>query len=308
MTTTSFAGPVNAFGQAATPPGSQLGIAQDTNPHRSSSMFDQGAGLMDPRYPFAYQPGGVLTSTGWSSSTHIPVMDLVPAALATGAVAAAANVVGGTPMTLVSSTGAGVTVGASVVNALTGKLVTGLLAIGGAMGVVSPAPISGNQIWDPTKALARAVSITAAAAASGTVVFTIAGYDIYGFPMTEQITAAANTTTNGKKAWKYIASVTPATTDAHNYSVDTTDIIGFPMFVGIQAYASIWWPEPALITSSTGFTAGLTGSASTATSADVRGTYALQSASDGTKRMTMFITPSVANLSSATGLTGLAQF
>ena len=47
------------------------------------------------------------------------------------------------------------------------------------------------------------------------------------------------------------------------------------------------------------------------TTGDVRGTYALQSASDGTKRLVLYVSPSVANLSNATnlptGLFGVAQ-
>lgn len=387
MTISANAGPLVIFGQAAVPPGSGLGVAQDYNSHAGPSLFFSGNGILDPRYPFSYQPGNPNTKAyGWLGVTGVPILDTVPATKAVGAIAAAANVVAATPMTLVSTSGAGILVGQSVTNAATGANVTGLLAIGTAGGAV-PFPTtgwtftvtsanatvgatytnngvtftvlstiasgttlttsvsaggsptnaasntltkvtgtgdstitfsasvptgSGNNIWDPTKMLARVVAITAAAAASGTVVFTIKGYDVYGYPMSEAITAAANTQTLGKKAWKYIASVTPATTDAQNYSIDTTDTIGFSLRADFFSYLAMFYGSPATpannaITAATGFVTADTTTPATTTTGDVRGTYALQSASDGTKRLTIFITPSVANIGSIVGLTGVAQ-
>lgn len=313
MSISAAAGPLNVFGQAAVPPGSGIGVAQDYNPHRGPSLFDQSLGIMDPRYPFSYQPGGSsVTAFGWLGTSRIPVLDVVPATKAVAAIAAAANVVAATPMTLVSVNGAGIVVGQSVVNATTGATVTGLLAMGVAMSAVSFGQSKGNNIWDPTKALARAVAITAAAAASGTVVFTVKGFDVYGYPMSEAITAAANTQTSGKKAFKYIQSVTPATTDAQNYSVDTTDIFGLMLRADSFSYCDIFFGNPATpanaaVTAATGFVKADATSPATTTTGDVRGTYATQSASDGTKVLQMYVTPSVANIGTATGLVGVTQ-
>ena len=63
------------------------------------------------------------------------------------------------------------------------------------------------SLYNPFCMLGRNVRITTAA--GDTAVYTVAGYDIYGYPQTEAITAAGATTVSGKKAFKYIASVTP---------------------------------------------------------------------------------------------------
>src|SRR5262249_3361338 len=113
------------------------------------------------------------------------------------------------------------------------------------------------------------------------------------------------TTTNGKKAFKFIVSVTPLFTDAHNYSVDTTDIFGLPVRADYFHQTQIWWNE-TVITANTGFVAAVT-SAASATTGDVRGTYAVQDASDGTKRLAICVGPGQANLMTAAGLYGVAQ-
>lgn len=299
MSVTAIDGPFIVYGQAAAAGG--LGNAQDYNPHRGPSLFDQGAGILDPRFPFSYEPGGKNTRPyGWWGTTLIPVIDQVPSTLTTTAIAGAQVPVAGTALTLVSATGAGVTVGASVVNAVTGRTVTGLLAIDGAGGAVAFGQSGGVNIWDPTKCLARNVRIASVGNDSGAT-FTVAGYDIYGYPMTETITGSNATTASGAKAFKYVASITPAgTLSGSNVSAGQGDVIGFPLRVDRMSSIDIYWPEPTLITSSTGFTAAVT-SAASATTGDVRGTYALQTASNNSRRMVMFITPSVANIGTYTG-------
>lgn len=165
------------------------------------------------------------------------------------------------------------------------------------------------QMWNPQSLLSRCVAITAAAGASGAVVFTVKGYDVYGFPMIEAITAAANTQTLGKKAFKYIKSVTPSATDAQNYSVDTVDVFGFPIrsdFFGdvlINYSASL---SPAVITANTGYVASVQ-TVPTATTGDVRGTFVAASSTNA-NRLMFRQTPMAYNTMTDTGLYGATQF
>jgi hypothetical protein len=126
-------------------------------------------------------------------------------------------------------------------------------------------------------------------------------------PMSEVIAAPASATTvNGKKAFKYIASVTPAFTDAHNYSIDTTDIIGLPLRSDFFGDTAINYNATG-ITASTGYVAAVTTSPATTTTGDVRGTYALQSAADGSKRLMIRQFVLAANMGSISGLFGVTQ-
>ena len=81
-------------------------------------------------------------------------------------------------------------------------------------------------LLDGRQALTRAVQITGVTGGAGGT-FTLAGWDFYRQPQTETITVAAGASTGyGKKAFKDLASVTPNFTDAHNYSVGTSDVFG----------------------------------------------------------------------------------
>lgn len=309
MSITAFAGPVVVFGGGV--PG---GLAADYNADRGPSIFDQGQALMDPRGPFAYVPGQRAGSPvyGFLGTTAIPTLSVVPATLAANNIAASQVPVAATPLTLVAATGAGVTVGQSIQRSDNNVAATGLLALDGpssgkAFGQ-GPTGTGGSvYIWDPTTLIARAVRIVSVGNDS-TATFVVRGYDIYWYPMVETITGANAGTATGKKAFKYIASITPAgTLSGSAVTVGTTDIIGLPLradyFGEFEANVNATW-----ITASTGYTAADATSPATATTGDVRGTYTLQTASDGTKRTMVFSSPSVNNISSAAGLFGVPQF
>jgi hypothetical protein len=179
--------------------------------------------------------------------------------------------------------------------------------------------LTGTQIWpyiyaggvacyDPTQGLARCVSITGAASNAGST-FTVKGYDIYNQPMTEAITVGAGVTTavNGKKAWKSIVSVTPNSTDAHNYSVDTTDIFGLAVRSDFWEYMNVYY-NGAFVSVSTGWTVVDTTTPATTTTGDVRGTYAVQSASNGTKRLAAFTSLPIYNAIGANNLNTVTLF
>lgn len=393
MTVTAFTGPIIVWGQS--PAGAAI---TEYNPNAGPSFGFGGFGLLDTRLAWTYQPGqgAGRTVVGWAGNSNIMTLNSVPYTKAVAAVAAAANVVAATPMTLVSAASAttGVSIVTSITNALTGvpdtngvagfvgldtySSVTGtvagniltvtantsptlsvgatILTVGGAVTGATPVgltildfvigtggvgtyvlngtagtvatgtitlqttgPISNTipslgsalapYLWNPQALLSRCVAITAAAAASGTNVFTIKGYDIYGYPMIETITAAANTQTLGKKAFKYIKSVTPSATDAQNYSVDTVDVFGFPLrsdFFGdvlINYSASL---NPAVITANTGYVASVQ-TVPTATTGDVRGTFVAVSGTN-TNRLMIRQTPQPYSVAQDAGLYGAAQF
>lgn len=121
MAVTAFDGPVGTFGQAP---------FADNNPQAGPSFFYQGSTLLDPRAPFTYQPGqrADQPNLGWYTSTSVPIIDSAPSTLSATNIASATPATG-VALALVSSSGAGITVGQSVVNANTGQLVTGLLGI-----------------------------------------------------------------------------------------------------------------------------------------------------------------------------------
>lgn len=320
MAIMAIKGPLNVFGQSATPPNMTQGMALDYNGERSSSMFDQGVGIADPRYFDSYMPGNVVVtgantlsqqgtkgSYGWFGNDEIVIVDAVPSTLTTTAIAAAQVPVAGTAMTLVSSTAAGITVGVVITRADTGVADT-VLAIDGAMGAVGYGFNGGNYLWDPTKALARAVAIQSAGNDSGAT-FTVRGYDVYGFPMTETITGGNIATANGKKAFKYIKSITPAgTLSGANANAGQSDIYGFMLRSDLFQYLQIYMPDTTLISATTGYVAAVTTNPATAVTGDVRGTYAVQTASNNARRLIIIARLVPAAIGTQAGLTGVDQF
>jgi hypothetical protein len=176
-----------------------------------------------------------------------------------------------------------------------GFTVPACLAIDGLPAYVSFGQTGAVNAFDPTTMLARAVSITGVAGGAGGT-FRIQGYDVYGEPMTEHITAAAGAaTTNGLKAWKFVQKVTPLFTDAHNYSVGTADVYGLPLRADVYGYVNSTFNN-APVTAPT-FVAAVT-STPTSTSGDVRGTIVVTS--DGTKRLQIMQGVSPANINALT--------
>lgn len=303
MGMTQFTGPLI---QGRESPSATSGGA---NGQEGPAALLHGTAVLDPRPPFTfYQGQGDGTPCYAFYATEICTINAVPSALAAANIAAAQVPVAGTAMTLVSSSGSGITVGTSIWSPTTSAAVTGLLAIDSAMAGVACDTAGSLKLWDPTKAIARNVRITSVGNDSGAT-FTVAGYDLYGYAMTETITGANAGIASGAKAFKYIASVTPAgTLSGSNASVGTGDVFGLPIRADTFGRCRVFW-NSAAITASTGFTAAVTTDPATATTGDVRGTYGVQSASDGTKRLEVYVSPSVANavVTGFTGMFGITQ-
>ena len=183
---------------------------------------------------------------------------------------------------------------AAATTAISGDNITGLftnIAANGVLYSFTPFGSSGSvQAWNPGDMISRAVSITSTTS-QVVQTFTINGLDVFGYPMTEVITLSGTTatTTNGKKAFKYISSVTPSVTDSTgSYSVGTQDIVGYPIrtdnfTVGADFDCTMMF-NAANIVATTGYTAAVLTSPATSSTGDVRGTYALQTSSNGTLR------------------------
>lgn len=289
------------MGISATP-GASLAYLDPANDEPGPTMSPYGVGLLDNRSQFTYSPGQAAGSKtyGWMG-TDVVAIDQAPSTISAVNIAAAQAAVSGTPMTLVAASGAGITINTTITNAATGKAVTGLRAIDAAMGSVGFGPSATIQLWDPGKSVARNVRITTNADDTGGF-YTVAGYDIYGFPMSERITGVSSGVAAGKKAFKYIASVTPSGTIASTLaSVGTGDVYGLPIRVDRLPYTTVWWNNAANPAGT--FVAADATSPATTTTGDVRGTYLVPSASDGTKRLVVFIA-----LSPASSQTTITQY
>lgn len=282
-------------------------VSADTGP---SPIFE-GTTLADPR--FGYRGGGgtennALLAVGIGVNGGYLVLDQAPSTKAVNNIAVAAAVTTGTSMALVSSTGAGVTVttSATFVPQTGNTVASGALALDGVPALLFFGNNKSTAVADPTKNLARVVSVTASSGAVGGAVI-VSGADLYGFPQTEKITVASSpsgaTTTTGKKAFKFILNVKPQFADTFSYSVGTGDVFGFPLACSTFPYATVGWAG-ALIAASTGFVAAVSTTA-TNTTGDVRGTYAVQSASNGVISLQMFQTISPANLTVMSGYFGV---
>jgi hypothetical protein len=166
--------------------------------------------------------------------------------------------------------------------------------------------------WNPSALLGRAVSVTAATGATYTTA-TVNGYDIYGYPMSEAITITANSTVNGKKAFKYIKSVvlSGGTADTtHAYSIGTADVFGLPLrsdtFGDVLVNSAAALVGTTLITAATNYLPADRTTPS-ATTGDVRGTFAATSSS-GANKLIIRQSPQPYMTPYVTGLYGLTQY
>lgn len=145
-------------------------------------------------------------------------------------------------------------------------------------------------VFDETQALERGVSVTGSVGALGGN-FTINGADFYGQTQTELLTLISGASTiASRKCYKIINSITPSFTNtANTYSVNTTDLFGFPFRSDLWEMLTLYVAGQS-VSSSTGWTKGDKTSPATTTTGDVRGTYSLQSPSNGANRVVFFQT------------------
>ena len=278
------------------------------SPDAAPSLAYGGFGMADTRMAYnrfnGLGNGSMAAIVGWINNT---VLDYTPPAASTTNIAAAQNATSGTALTLVSSSGAGVTVTSSALTTMPfGTVIpSGTLAMGTQMGYLTLGVRDITAYYDPTKAWTSVIQVTGSASATGGA-FKVVGYDVYGQAMNETITVGAGAVSqSGKKAWKWITSVTPQFTDAHNYSVGTTLVTGINLAADAAGYVSVWVSGTGVTTNLT-LTAADTTATATATTGDVRGTTTLTAA-----RTVVDVYPSAARLTTtplSQGMFGVTNF
>lgn len=283
------------------------------NPDEGTSLFHRGSGLLDPRWQFTFSPGQRpgQNTFGFISNEYALINQVPSAASATNI--AASQSPGAGAIVLVSVSGAGITTGVSINRPDTGALVTGLLAIDVAMSPFRMGdPINGSIVfWDPTKAVSRALQFVSGGNDSG-ITFTVNGFDLFGFPMSETRAGANIGTATFQKAFKYVQSITHTGSVATTLTIGTTDIIGTPLRTDFWGDLALVWNNNWVTAPGTGYVAANTTSPATASTGDVRGTVNVSattpgSASDGVKRLQLFLSPPLGNMVSVNGLFGVTQ-
>ena len=292
----------------------QFGTGSTVAPDSSPSLsYGGGMGLLDNRLPYnkynnvAAGTIAACAALGWYDTAV--VVNAVPSTISAVNIAASQSP-GAGAITLVSTTGAGVTVLATAFTALPSLNVipVGALALDGNPGYQIFGARDRTGFYDHTTFLARNVRITSGGVDTG-ITFTVSGYDVYGYPMTETITGASGAVASGKKAFKWVTGVTHTGSVASTVTIGTGDVYGFPLRADSFGYTYIIWNGTS-ITANTGFTAAVTTNPATSTTGDVRGTYAVQSASDGTKRLEIGVSLNIVALNQtpiANGIFGVTQ-
>ncbi len=322
MSITAYSGPVVSFGSVLTSTSGDgiTGQEMEHNDQRAPSFADLGDALMDPRQAYQYQPGSAPTVHTIGFFNNTGTVDYVPVAstaalnvFVTSTQTSSALTTFTIPSTLGSSaTGIYTT---TIIAPETGKATGTLLAIDSTAAYVTFGSAGTMAAWNPGAGTGRAVLITTSSSGDGGT-FTIAGRDMYGYKMTETLALSQGTTNSsgititGQKAFKYISSITNTTTPTStSVSIGFSDRFGFPLavpYVGLNAQVGLIATaygstvSIAISPSSVNTLLASTAATQTSTTPDVRGTYKSTTATNGTIRLQMVITPSASAIAAVT--------
>jgi hypothetical protein len=189
------------------------------------------------------------------------------------------------------------------------------------------AATQGDSPLDPTAALGSATiqtvdgartcmvldvprNVTAAInTAVGTLTVTVTGYDQYRSKMVETLSIApGGTAATGKKAFKYIWSVSLTSTandSAKAINVGFGAVLGLPYRIAAKSDLLSTWFDDAVDSATVVAAVATTPSATTG---DVRGTITIAGTLDGAKTLKAYLHVSDSDAASRAGLLGVSQF
>ena len=323
MTITAYSGPILQFGTVLTSTAGTGILGQDVehNDQRGPMVSDLGDAFMDPRVAYSYQPGSGVTAKTFAFYNNTAMVDYVPHTINSSAFVASSVVsTGTTTFSIPSSQSSASLITTTIIAPETGKTSESLVAIDSTAAYVTFGSDGTIAAWNPSAGTGRNITLTFSATNDGGSV-NVAGRDMYGFKMSESITVGGTNAFAGQKAFKYVSSITNATTPVSTgVRIGFGDVYGFPLYVpyvGLNSQVSINTSANNATTSvlSTGNVVLALASTATAvsTSVDVRGTYASSVASNGVVRIQMIVTPTASaaaavTSTNVTGLFGAAQF
>lgn len=289
MGITAISGPHLVYGISI----GSTGNVTEYNEERGPSLFDLGVGTADPRGQYyGYDPGSPVGTQVKGFFDQMGFVDYIPFTATASAIlvsSASGAPVAGTALTLapISSQGAFTT---TIIAPETGRA-TSVIAIDSTAATLNYGTGGTISIWNPAAGTGRTILVVNSSNANSEQ-YIVRGRDMYGFKMTETISASTTSTGSGqgKKAFKYIVSVTPSTAttiSATGVAIGFADTFGLPLYMPYTNGVSVWassLPNASNLISLTSANTVLASTAVTATTttADVRGTYTSSIATNGT--------------------------
>lgn len=289
MAITAWSGPLVGFGISQ----ASSGAVNQYNEERGPSVFDLGQGTMDPRSQYNYKPGSpvgtqikvLFDQTGLvdynpgtsflSTNTGSTTAGILPSSLSGAPVA-------GTALTLAPQSSQGA-IQTTIIAPETGQAVS-VIAIDSTAATLNFGQGGTVAVWNPAAGTGRAILVINSCN-SNSEQYIVRGRDMYGFKMTETILASTTSSGSGqgRKAFKYITSVTPSTAttiSATGVGIGVNDIFGLPLVASYGNGISIWHSSAnttianiITLATSVNFTVASTATTQTSTMPDVRGTY-----------------------------------
>jgi hypothetical protein len=286
MGITANSGPYLAYGLSQT----SSGAITEYNEERAPSLFDLGQATLDPRSYFNYDPGSAVGTQIKGFYDQTALVDYTPYAINSSAISGSSVTVpvAGVALTLTPLASFGA-IQTTIVAPESGQTVS-VIAIDSTASVLTFGSGGTVALWNPSAGTGRVISLTKASTDATALTYTVNGRDMYGIKMSETITASTQSSVGvGKKAFKYISSIIPATTTINSTGVGVgfIDTFGFPIYTPYAGLTSVTISSapnnPASIPLlAANFTAASTVATQTSTTPDVRGTYASSIATSGT--------------------------
>ena len=318
MSITALSGPIVQFGTVTTSTaGTGLyGADAEHNPQRGPMVTDLGDAMMDPRVAYDYNPGsnpGSYSGKVFGFFNNVGMVDYVPTTASTQAfVAQTAATSGQTTFTLQAASSARGTYATTIIAPETNKTSENLLAIDSTAAYLTFGSDGTVAVWNPAAGAGRLVSITTSS--SGDVgSFTIAGRDLYGYKITEQLVITDGTSQSSgylifsRKGYKYISSITnasaPTSTNATIGIADRFELPLYAQYMGLNCQIAVNTSannSVLSVLSTANIVLASTAATQTSTTPDVRGIYISSVASNNVVRLQMMVSPTAVSMASIT--------